>query len=260
MVPYAYPPQQKKTETVVALANSLAKGKAAQETIARQLAEKAGSEAEDRLMRAVAKSVRLVNEDLLRDIEVRDMQFVWGIFSAIPVRYPREEILSHPMPDFWDTDGRSRCLREHLLPQHPLAFLEIYSEDSSTVTVIAPQPEILRPLYGLDCWTEDAEEQNRRFLALEAVTERLVRERGYGAMDAYARRNLASGSTRTPICWWALTRATTPASTRSATIWPWSRRWTSSRPSPTTPISSDRSPPPTPSATCTPWAASPSCA
>ncbi len=67
MVPYAYPPQQKKTETVVALANSLAKGKAAQETIARQLAEKAGSEAEDRLMRAVAKSVRLVNEDLLRE-------------------------------------------------------------------------------------------------------------------------------------------------------------------------------------------------
>lgn len=130
------------------------------------------------------------NEDLLRDIEARDMQFVWGIFSAIPVRYPREEILSHPMPDFWDTDGRSRCLREHLLPQHPLAFLEIFSEDSSTVTVIAPQPEILRPLYGLDCWTEDAEEQNRRFLALEAVTERLVRERGYGAMDAYARRNL----------------------------------------------------------------------
>ena len=67
MVPYAYPPQQKKAETVVALANSLAKGKAAQETIARQLAEKAGSEAEDRLMRAVAKSVRLVNEDLLRE-------------------------------------------------------------------------------------------------------------------------------------------------------------------------------------------------
>ena len=67
MVSYAYPPQQKKTETVVALANSLAKGKAAQETIARQLAEKAGSEAEERLMRAVAKSVRLVNEDLLRE-------------------------------------------------------------------------------------------------------------------------------------------------------------------------------------------------
>ena len=130
------------------------------------------------------------NEDLLRDIEARDLQFVWGIFSAIPARYTREEILSHPLPDFVDENGRSRCLREHLLAQHPLAFLEIFSEDSSTITVITPQGELLRPLYGLDCWTEDAEAQNRRFLALENVTDRLVRKRGWGAMDAYTRRNL----------------------------------------------------------------------
>lgn len=128
------------------------------------------------------------NEDLLRDIEARDLQFVWGIFSAIPARYTREEILSHPLPDFADENGR--CLREHLLPRHPLAFLEIFSEDSSTITVITPQGELLRPLYGLNCWTEDAEAQNRRFLALENVTARLVRERGWGAMDAYTRRNL----------------------------------------------------------------------
>ena len=132
----------------------------------------------------------LSNEDLLGDIEARDPQFVWGIFSAIPARYTREEIFSHPLPDFADENGRSCCLREHLLPQHPLAFLEIFSEDSSTVTVITPQGELLRPLYGLDCWTEDAEAQNRRFLALENVTARLVRERGWGAMDAYTRRNL----------------------------------------------------------------------
>ena len=133
----------------------------------------------------------LSNEDLLRDIEARDLQFVWGIFSAIPTRYTREEIFSHPLPDFMDESGRSRCLRQLLLPQHPLAFLEICSEDSSIVTVIAPRAEILRPLWGLDCWTEDAEEQSSRFLALEAVTDRLIRERGYGAMDAYTRRNLA---------------------------------------------------------------------
>lgn len=132
----------------------------------------------------------LTNEELIRDIEARDLQFVWGIFSAIPSRYPREEILSHPLPDFLDENGRSRCLRQHLLPQHPLAFLEIFSEDSSTITVIAPRAEILRPLYGLDCWTEDAEEQSRRFLALEAVTDQLTCRQGYGAMDAYTRRNL----------------------------------------------------------------------
>lgn len=132
----------------------------------------------------------LTNEELIQDIEARDLQFVWGIFSAIPSRYSRAEILSHPLPDFLDENGRSRCLRQHLLPQHPLAFLEIFSEDSSTITVIAPRAEILRPLYGLDCWTEDAEEQSRRFLALEAVTDQLTRRQGYGAMDAYTRRNL----------------------------------------------------------------------
>ncbi len=46
----------------------------------------------------------------------------------------------------------------------------------------------------------------------------------------------------------------------AATIWPWCRRWISSRPLPTTRTCSDRSRPPTPSPMCTPWAASPSCA
>lgn len=117
-----------------------------------------------------------------------------GSSPPFPPGTPGRRSSPHPLPDFLEENGRSRCLRERLLPQHPLAFLEIFSEDSSTVTVIAPRAEILRPLYGLDCWTEDAEEQNRRFLALEAVTEQLVRERGYGSMDAYTRRNLSGRS------------------------------------------------------------------
>ena len=67
MVPTEYPPQQKKTEDVVALANGLAKSKSAQERMARQLKEAAGNDGLYRLMTAVEKSVRLVNEDLLRE-------------------------------------------------------------------------------------------------------------------------------------------------------------------------------------------------
>ena len=67
MVPEELPPQQKKEETVVALANGLAKNKAAQEKIALTLAKSAQSDGEYRLMQAIAKSVRLVNEDLLRE-------------------------------------------------------------------------------------------------------------------------------------------------------------------------------------------------
>ena len=67
MVPTEYPPQQKKSEEVTALANSLARSKAVQEKIALQQAEGAGADGLYRLMKGVAKSVRLVNEDLLRE-------------------------------------------------------------------------------------------------------------------------------------------------------------------------------------------------
>lgn len=67
MVPVEYPPQQKKTEQIVALSNALAKSKSKQEKIARQLAENADNDSLYRLMTAVSKSVRLVNEDLLRE-------------------------------------------------------------------------------------------------------------------------------------------------------------------------------------------------
>lgn len=67
MVPVVYPPQQKKSASVVAIAKALAKNKSMQETIAGQLAESAQADGLYRLMKAVKKSVRLVNEDLLRE-------------------------------------------------------------------------------------------------------------------------------------------------------------------------------------------------
>ena len=67
MVPIAYPPQQKKQGDVVALANTLANGKAAQEGMAKKLAAEADAPGLHRLLCAVEKSVRLVNEDLLRE-------------------------------------------------------------------------------------------------------------------------------------------------------------------------------------------------
>ncbi len=67
MVPTEYPPQQKKAPEVIAQANALAGSKAEQEQIARQLRESAGEDGLYRLMTAISKSVRLVNEDLLRE-------------------------------------------------------------------------------------------------------------------------------------------------------------------------------------------------
>ena len=67
MAPAEYPPQQKKTEAVTGPSFALAEGKARQEKIALQLAETAETDGLYRLMTAFAKSVRLVNEDLLRE-------------------------------------------------------------------------------------------------------------------------------------------------------------------------------------------------
>ncbi|HJA33863.1 MAG TPA: 4Fe-4S binding protein [Candidatus Mediterraneibacter merdigallinarum] len=67
MVPAEYPPQQKKTEAVTGPSFALAEGKAWQEKTALQLAETAETDGLYRLMTAFAKSVRLVNEDLLRE-------------------------------------------------------------------------------------------------------------------------------------------------------------------------------------------------
>ena len=67
MVPAEYPPQQKKTEAATVPSFALAEGKARQEKTALQLAETAETDGLYRLMTAFAKSVRLVNEDLLRE-------------------------------------------------------------------------------------------------------------------------------------------------------------------------------------------------
>lgn len=67
MVPFEYPPQQVKDETLVAISNALAKSKSRQEKIARQLAETTDNDNLYRLMTAFYKSIRWINEDLLRE-------------------------------------------------------------------------------------------------------------------------------------------------------------------------------------------------
>ena len=134
----------------------------------------------------------LPNAELLRDVEARDMQFVWGIFSAIPSSHSPAEIAADPPPEFTDSRGRSRYLRACLLPQHPLAFLEIAAEDSTSITAVAREEEILRPLRSLSCWTEDAEASNRRFLAMEEIIGQLAAEMGYGRMSDHTHRNLCA--------------------------------------------------------------------
>lgn len=67
MVPVEYPPQQKKVKEVLEVSYALSGNKAKEEKIALQLARSAETDGLYRLMTAAAKSIRLVNEDLLRE-------------------------------------------------------------------------------------------------------------------------------------------------------------------------------------------------
>ena len=67
MVPLSYPPQQVKSETVLAPALAMAHEKARTEQLARALAASAEDEGAGRLGAAFARATRLVAEDLLRE-------------------------------------------------------------------------------------------------------------------------------------------------------------------------------------------------
>ncbi len=67
MVPTEYPPQQKKHNDVLLTSYALAASKARQEELALGLSNGASDDETRRFMTAVAKSARLVNEDLLRE-------------------------------------------------------------------------------------------------------------------------------------------------------------------------------------------------
>lgn len=67
LVPLSYPPQQVKSETVLAPALAMAREKARTEQLARAFAASAEDEGAGRLGAAFARATRLVAEDLLRE-------------------------------------------------------------------------------------------------------------------------------------------------------------------------------------------------
>ncbi len=67
MVPKEYPIQQSKTDEVKSVLNALSENKANEEKAALQIAEETNSDTLYRLMTAVAKSERLIAEDIMRE-------------------------------------------------------------------------------------------------------------------------------------------------------------------------------------------------
>jgi len=93
MIPGKYPPQQPKTEAVVAAQRALALSKVRQEQIAQAVAASTNSAATKQFARAVAKSNRLMAEDLLRESR-------YMLPQSDEVRNLLETMLENATPDF----------------------------------------------------------------------------------------------------------------------------------------------------------------
>ena len=82
----------------------------------------------------------LSNDELLDILEEEDFQWIWGVFSAIPKNYTKEEVLKYELPF---GDGNYDIYKEDIFViQHPLADIEIVAFDSSLVQIVAKDDEI----------------------------------------------------------------------------------------------------------------------
>ncbi len=109
-----------------------------------------------------AKEVLFLSDTQFRDdVNLRDMQFIWGVFSAIPASISKDEIEQYPLPE----TQIPYYMSNHIVPQHPLAFLEIYAFDGCYVFVSSRDDALLKPLYQLPYDPTDEEAENRKLNA-----------------------------------------------------------------------------------------------
>jgi predicted methyltransferase len=79
---------------------------------------------------------------LLDIVNANEIQFIWGVFSAIPKHISLEEILKYELPY---SEG-TRTLDEIVEIQHPLAEIEIVAFDSSYVEIINKREDVIQTI------------------------------------------------------------------------------------------------------------------
>ena len=89
--------------------------------------------------------ILLKTSDLMEMLNEDDFQWIWGIFSAIPTKYSREEILQYDFPyvQFFD-EGQYNPYCDEPRIQHPLAEFEIYAVDSSEMFIVTDNEELIQ--------------------------------------------------------------------------------------------------------------------
>lgn len=86
----------------------------------------------------------LSTKELLDMLEDDDFQWIWAVFSAIPSRYSKEDILKFDLP-YVETieNGKYDPHIDKPKIQHPFADFELYAVDSSYMFMISDNEEII---------------------------------------------------------------------------------------------------------------------
>lgn len=87
------------------------------------------------------KYVLLKTIDLVKILKSENFQWIWGVFSLIPLKYSDEEILRYDMPYAINNEDIYNNLPKI---QHPLAEIEIDAIDSSSVHIVTNNNKILQ--------------------------------------------------------------------------------------------------------------------
>ena len=87
----------------------------------------------------------LINtSDLMKILEDDDFQWVWAVFSVIPLKYNKEEILKYKFPHLqYIEEGEYNPYTDTPILQHPLAEFELYVADSSSMFLISDNEDLL---------------------------------------------------------------------------------------------------------------------
>ncbi len=85
----------------------------------------------------------LSTKELVAMLEIEDFQWIWAVFSAIPSKYSKEEILQYELPYIQPINREYDPFGNHPKIQHPLADFEICAWDSSGMFLVTDNEELI---------------------------------------------------------------------------------------------------------------------
>ena len=88
--------------------------------------------------------VLLTTSELMKMLNEEDFQWIWAVFSVVPIDYTKEDILKYDLPycaSYYNQEYNPFDKEPRL--QHPLAKFELYAVDSTYIFIVTEDIELI---------------------------------------------------------------------------------------------------------------------